>query len=76
MRTTPGNNNEITVDGDTAELERQSAQQSGFKLNVKADITIDDTFSTRIDFDAERSVIKKENGTYSLKPGITVISEF
>ncbi len=75
MRMILGENNEIVVDGDTLELQTPSAQQSGLKFNVKADIAGGSTFNLLIDFDAEKSVVKKGNGGYSLKPVISVITE-
>ena len=76
MRMILGENNEIVIDGDTLDLETPSAQQSGLKFNVQADIIEDETFSMLIDFDAEKSVVEKGNGEYLLKPVITVITEY
>lgn len=73
MRMILGENNEIIVDGETHPLETPSAQQSGLKLKINADIEAGETFNMTLDFDAEKSVIEKGNGTYSLKPTITVI---
>lgn len=75
MRMILGSNNEIVVQGDTMELKTPSAQQSGLKFNIHADITDNETFNMTIDFDAEKSVIEKGNGSYSLKPVISVITD-
>lgn len=75
MRMMLGSNNEIVVSGDTLALETPSAQQSGLKFNIHADITEGDTFEMTLDFDAEKSVIAKGDSTYSLKPVIKVITE-
>jgi len=75
MRMILGSNNEIVVDGETHELETPSAQQSGLKFNINANIEEGETFSMIIDFDAEKSVVEKGNGTYSLKPVIKIITE-
>lgn len=75
MRMILGSNNEIVVDGETHELETPSAEQSGLKFNINANIEDGETFSMTLDFDAEKSVVEKGNGTYSLKPVITVITE-
>ena len=75
MRMILGDNNEIVVDGDTLDLQTPSAQQSGLKFNVKADIVEGNTFSMLIDFDAEKSIVEKGNGDYLLKPVISVITE-
>lgn len=75
MRMILGDNNQIVVDGDTLELETPSAQQSGLKFNVQENIEANQTFSMLIDFDAEKSVVEKGNGSYLLKPVITVIKD-
>lgn len=75
MRMILGSNNQIAIDGDTLELETPSAQQSGLKFNIHADIVEGETFEMTLDFDAEKSVINKGNGSYSLKPVISVITE-
>lgn len=75
MRMILGTNNEIVVNGDTLDLETPSAQQSGLKFNIHADIQEGQTYSMTLDFDAEKSVVDKGDGTYSLKPVITVITE-
>jgi len=75
MRMILGSNNQIVVDGDTLDLETPSAQQSGLKFNIHADIIDGETFEMTLDFDADKSVISKGDGTYSLKPVITVITE-
>lgn len=75
MRMILGSNNQIALDGDTLDLETPSAQQSGLKFNIHADIAEGETFEMTLDFDAEKSVINKGNGSYSLKPVISVITE-
>lgn len=75
MRMILGDNNQIVVDGDTLELTTPSAQQSGLKFNVQENIEGGETFSMLIDFDADKSVVEKGNGSYSLKPVITVIKQ-
>lgn len=75
MRMILGDNNEIVVDGDTMDLQTPSAQQSGLKFNVKTDIIEGDNFDLLIDFDAEKSIVKKGNGGYLLKPVIKVITD-
>ncbi|MCK3684181.1 DUF4382 domain-containing protein [Maribellus sp. YY47] len=75
MRMILGSNNQIVLAGDTLDLETPSAQQSGLKFNIHADIAEGETFEMTLDFDAEKSVVNKGNGSYSLKPVITVITE-
>lgn len=75
MRLILGPNNQIVVDGETLDLDTPSAQQSGLKFNIHANIEEGKTYKLYIDFDAEKSIVSKGNGTYSLKPVITVKTE-
>jgi len=75
MRMILGPNNQIVVDGKTQPLDTPSAQQSGLKFNINATIEEGKTYKLYIDFDAEKSIVEKGNGTYSLKPVITVKTE-
>jgi hypothetical protein len=59
MRMILGSNNEIVVDGETHDLDTPSAQQSGLKFTINANIEEGETFSMTLDFDAEKSVVKK-----------------
>ena len=70
-----GENNSVKIDGITKALSTPSAQQSGLKLNVQADLVAGITYSVTLDFDAARSVVEKGNGGYSLKPVIRALSE-
>ncbi|WP_297087873.1 DUF4382 domain-containing protein [uncultured Draconibacterium sp.] len=72
IRMVLGENNQIVIDGDTLELDTPSAQQSGLKVNVHDSIADGETFNMLLDFDAEKSVVEKGNGSYSLKPVLTV----
>ena len=75
MRMILGTNNKIIINGKTLDLDTPSAQQSGLKFNIHATIEEGKTYQLYIDFDAEKSVVDKGNGTYSLKPVITVKTE-
>ena len=75
MRMILGSNNQIVVNGETHELATPSAEQSGLKFNIHANIEEGQTYRMWIDFDAEKSIVEKGNGTYSLKPTITVFTE-
>ena len=75
MRLILGSNNEIVVGGETLELDTPSAEQSGLKFNINATIEEGKTYVLYIDFDAEKSVVEKGNGTYSLKPVLTAMTE-
>jgi hypothetical protein len=70
-----GSNNSIKIDGQTKSLATPSAQQSGLKLNVQADLTEGVTYKLVLDFDAARSIVSEGNGEYSLKPVIRTLSE-
>lgn len=63
-----GSNNTVMVDSIVYDLKTPSAEQSGLKLNVKTTFDASELYEIVIDFDAEKSVVKKGNGDYSLKP--------
>ena len=75
IRLVLGSNNSVKVDGQTVNLSTPSAQQSGLKLNLNADLVEGVTYKILLDFDAARSIVKRGNGTYSLKPVIRAIEE-
>ena len=70
-----GANNSVKIDGQTHDLSTPSAQQSGLKLNVHAELIEGITYEILLDFDAARSVVNRGNGIYSLKPVIRVLNE-
>jgi hypothetical protein len=70
-----GENNSVKVGGETKDLFTPSAQQSGLKLNLNAVLTEGITYTITLDFDAARSIVKRGNGTFSLKPVIRVLEE-
>lgn len=63
-----GNDNTVTIDGETHQLQTPSAQQSGLKLNVNAEVEENTTYTLLVDFDAARSIVQQGNGDYLLKP--------
>ncbi len=75
IRLVLGDNNTIKVDGETKDLSTPSAQQSGLKLNLHADLQEGITYKILLDFDVARSIVNKGTGNYSLKPVIRAISE-
>lgn len=75
IRLVLGENNSIVVDGETHDLSTPSAQQSGLKLNLHADLKAGITYKILLDFDVARSIVESGNGSYSLKPVIRAISE-
>jgi hypothetical protein len=70
IRLVLGPNNSVVVDGATYPLETPSAQQSGLKLNVQANLTAGIEYRLWLDFDANRSIVTTGNGKYILKPVI------
>ena len=70
-----GDNNSIKIDGNEIDLTAPSAQHSGLKLNVHAELTEGITYKILLDFDAARSIVKTGNGKYNLKPVIRSITE-
>jgi hypothetical protein len=70
IRLVLGENNFVTVDGKTYNLQTPSAQQSGLKLNIHQDVSEGLTYKLLMDFDASRSIVKTGNGKYILKPVI------
>ncbi len=76
IRLVLGDNNSVVVDGETYALKTPSAQQSGLKLKVNADLTPGITYEVLLDFDAARSIVATGNaGKYNLKPVIRTIVE-
>ncbi|PWN05716.1 DUF4382 domain-containing protein [Rhodohalobacter mucosus] len=74
MRLILGDENEITVDGATKKLTTPSAQQSGLKLNIHAEVESNAVYTLLLDFDASRSIVKAGNsGKYLLKPVIKTV---
>lgn len=75
MRLILGDENEITVDGVTRKLTTPSAQQSGLKLNIHAEVESNAVYTLLLDFDASRSIVKAGNsGKYLLKPVIKTVN--
>lgn len=72
-----GDNNKIEMqDGSTVDLKTPSAQQSGLKLNVDADLKPGIPYELVLDFDAARSIVKAGNsGQYILKPVIRTFAK-
>ena len=72
-----GDSNTIVDDGVTYDLETPSAQTSGLKIQVHAELEADKSYKILLDFDADNSINKTGNGKYKLKPVIdaSVIEE-
>lgn len=75
MRLVLGDNNQVRTPEGLFDLVTPSAQQSGLKFNIDADLQGGMTYRLWIDFDAARSIVLKGNGEYSLKPVIRTYTE-
>ncbi len=69
-----GSNNSVRVDDVNWGLATPSAQQSGLKLNIQANLKDGVDYTLLLDFDAAQSIIQNNSG-YSLKPVIRLITE-
>ena len=72
-----GDNNELVLaDGTVVDLKTPSAQQSGIKLNINADLAAGIPYELVLDFDAARSIVRAGNsGQYILKPVIRTFAK-
>lgn len=72
-----GDGNQLVLeDGTTVDLKTPSAQESGLKLNVDANLTAGIPYELVMDFDASRSIVKAGNsGQYLLKPVIRTFAK-
>ncbi len=68
-----GSNNTVVVGGVSYPLSTPSAEQSGLKLQVHQTLVADIQNEILLDFDANTSIVKMENGTYKLKPVVRTI---
>lgn len=60
----------VLADGSEVNIKTPSGQTSGLKINIQSDVTVTSGYKVMIDFDAEKSVVAKGNGGFSLKPVI------
>ena len=76
MRLILGEDNSLKRNDVISELKTPSGQQSGLKLQIKADLIAGITYEVFLDFDAARSVVEAGNsGKFNLKPVIRTIVE-
>ena len=75
LRMILGTENFLTVDGIRYPLATPSGQQSGLKLNWMQTLEPDGAYEIWLDFDADKSIVKQGNGSYSLKPVIRIFSK-
>lgn len=70
------NANTVVIDGVTFELFVPSGEQTGLKLNINAEILEGIQYTLLLDFDANRSVVKRGmQDLYNLKPVIRATNE-
>ena len=67
-----GDENTVSIDGNSEPLETPSAQQSGLKLQVHENLKGGITYEFKLDFEAAQSVVTTGIGTKILKPVIRV----
>jgi len=69
-----GDDNTVVIDGETYALVTPSAQQSGYKLNVQAEVEEGQVYDLVIDFDASQSITRTGNDRYILKPVLRTVN--
>jgi hypothetical protein len=77
IRLVLGDNNSLKLKGQAQRipLTTPSGQAAGLKVKINADLREDVTYVVLLDFDAARSVVKRGNGGYNLKPVIRTLTE-
>lgn len=75
MRLVLGENNQVKKDGVYYDLKTPSAQTSGLKFQVNAELMAGLVYDLWIDFDAARSIVETGNGKFILKPVIRTYTE-
>jgi hypothetical protein len=75
IRLVLGSNNSVVIGGTSYPLQTPSAQQSGLKLNVDAQLVAGVEYRLWLDFDANRSVVVTGNNKYILKPVIRTFTQ-
>ncbi|TNE56566.1 MAG: DUF4382 domain-containing protein [Bacteroidetes bacterium] len=73
VRLVLGADNTVMIDSVLYDLDTPSAQQSGLKIKINKSlgVVVD---SLKLDFDAEKSIVKTGNGKFILKPVIKVVN--
>lgn len=75
LRLILGSNNSVVLNGVSYPLTTPSAQQSGLKLAINADLLSGIDYKIWIDFDAARSIVQTGSGSYNLKPVIRTFTK-
>lgn len=68
-----GDDNEVVINGESHALTTPSAQQSGLKLNLDAEVEDGEVYNLLVDFDAGRSIVETGSGKYILKPVLRAV---
>lgn len=74
IRLVLGDGNQLEMNGQTYALVTPSGQQSGYKLNIDANVQADVDYTLLIDFDASQSVVATGSSSYMLKPVLHAVS--
>ncbi|HLU87028.1 MAG TPA: DUF4382 domain-containing protein [Taishania sp.] len=72
LRLVLGDNNTVMIDSLLYPLSTPSAQQSGLKINLNHTFLSNQMYEMVLDFEADESIVEQGNGSYSLKPVISV----
>jgi hypothetical protein len=64
------NNTLVLADGSSVKVKVPSGETSGLKFNIQSTAATTSGYKVLIDFNAEKSIVAKGNGSYSLKPVI------
>src|SRR3546814_14324820 len=71
FRSVLGDENWININGEDHALKTPSAQQSGLKLNINADVVPGIIYGLVLDFDVAKSIVEAgKSGEYIIKPVI------
>ena len=70
IRLVLGENNTVVENGETYDLDTPSAQTSGLKIQIHAELQPNVNYKVVLDFDADQSIIKTGNNKYKLQPVI------
>ncbi|MEX0722096.1 MAG: DUF4382 domain-containing protein [Balneolaceae bacterium] len=73
LRLVLGDNNDVVIDGETHALNTPSAQQSGYKLNIQANVEEGEVYELVIDFDASQSIVETGNNRFNLHPVLRTV---
>lgn len=75
IRLVLGDNNSVTLGGETFPLTVASGYTSGLKLNLHATLQDGVTYKVWLDFDAGRSIVETGSNQYKLKPVIRTFAD-